>query len=147
MTVDFKRLKELVSIVDVAHLFGLVLKGRGVQLRGECPTCKTAGPRALAVNTEKASWYCFGARQGGDLISLAAHLTGKGQRESAEEIALKLNVDTSSDSSPIPNPKNPDVANLTDLRERLLKKADDTNPDYLEAALLCDELIDKLTAL
>ncbi len=107
MSVDFAELKTRVNILQVANLYGLDLKGKGSQLRGECIACKSGGPRALAVNTEKQSAYCFSIRKGGDLIWLASHINGTGQREAAEDVAKQLRLDTSP-QRPDPAPKEKD---------------------------------------
>lgn len=84
--VDFAQLKDTVSIGQVAQMLGLKLTQKGNQSRGPCPACQQGGDRALAVNTD-GRWYCFSAKKGGDSISLAAHITGKSQRDAAQQIA------------------------------------------------------------
>lgn len=141
-SVDFKALKEQVKIEQVVYLYKLPLRGRGSQLRGQC-TCG-GDPRALAVNTDKQSAYCFNTRKGGDLIWLASHVLGKTQKDAALDIASKLRVDTSSTVPPSPTP---DIALLSSLKERLESKASSDQPAYLEAAILTEELIAKLGEL
>lgn len=93
--VDFAKLKEDVKIEQVVQMLGLKMKANGAQLRGECPTCRSRGDRALAVNTEKngGSFYCFACKGdrkvsgSGDSIALCSHITGKSPREAAQQIA------------------------------------------------------------
>ena len=71
MRIDFKQVKQDVPIVDAIPLLGLDLQRRGDQWRGICPHCK-GSDRSLVITPGKDSWYCFDARKGGDVISLAA---------------------------------------------------------------------------
>lgn len=85
--VDFSELKRSVSIETAADYLSLAMRRSGDQWRGPCPACKSAGPRALAINTAKQSYYCFGQGRGGDVIALAAHVLGKAMKEAAQELA------------------------------------------------------------
>lgn len=71
---DFKALKERVTIEEAAHLLGLQLKRSADTLRGSCPACNSGGDRAIVVTPGKGVFFCFAAREGGDLIQLAAHI-------------------------------------------------------------------------
>ena len=71
---DFKTLKERFTIEKTAELLGLQLKRTGDALRGPCPACQSGGERAIVVTPGKAVFFCFAAREGGDLIQLAAHI-------------------------------------------------------------------------
>ncbi len=85
--VDFSLLKENISVDAAASYLGLVMRRSGDQLRGPCPACKSAGPRALAINTAKQSYYCFGQGRGGDVIALAAHVLGLPMKDAATQLA------------------------------------------------------------
>lgn len=84
---DFQSLKSHVRIEHVIPMLGLKMKDHQGQHRGACPVCKSGGDRALVITEVKASFYCFAAKKGGDVISLVSHIRGIGQREAAEEIA------------------------------------------------------------
>ena len=71
---DFASLKARLSIEKVAELLGLTLKQSGQALRGPCPACSSGGDRALVVTPARGVFFCFAAREGGDLIQLAAHI-------------------------------------------------------------------------
>jgi DNA primase len=71
---DFKTLKERFTIEKTAELLGLQLKRSGDALRGPCPACQSGGERAIIVTPGKGVFFCFAAREGGDLIQLAAHI-------------------------------------------------------------------------
>jgi DNA primase len=85
--IDFAAIKQRVKIEDVAAWLNLDCKVSNNQLRTACPACRTGGPRALAITPHKASYYCFAEGSGGDLIKLASHILGVGQRDSAQQIA------------------------------------------------------------
>jgi DNA primase len=85
--VDFAALKQQISISQVVQMLGLKMKQNGAQWRGECPSCRRGGERALAVNTDKQSYFCFSDRKGGDVIALVSHITGKSARDAAQQIA------------------------------------------------------------
>jgi hypothetical protein len=84
---DFATLKAQTKIEQIVHMLGLSGKQQGSQWRGPCTQCRSGGDRALAVNTDKQSYFCFSDKKGGDLLSLCAHITGKSQRDAAQQIA------------------------------------------------------------
>lgn len=85
--IDFAELKAQVGIAKVMQMLDLRMKQQGVQYRGACPACRSGGDRALAINTDKQSFYCFAQKIGGDAISLCAHIRGVSQRDAANLIA------------------------------------------------------------
>jgi DNA primase len=85
--IDFQELKETVKIEAVFALLGIALKPYGEQWRGPCPACKSGGDRALVVTPAKAAFYCFAAKQGGDVIALAAHVKAMAMKEAAQFLA------------------------------------------------------------
>ena len=92
--VDFADLKSRVSIEKVLDMLSLELAPRGAQLRGPCPVCRSGGERALVVTPSKQAFYCFGAKSGGDLIALVAHIRGVGPNEAANLIARHFGTGT-----------------------------------------------------
>jgi DNA primase len=84
MFIDFKEVKRLVSVERAMIYLSLKgLKAEQGSYRGECPSCKDSGSRALVITPEKESFYCHHAKKGGDVISLVAHLHGTSMKESA----------------------------------------------------------------
>jgi DNA primase len=138
--VDFARIKECVTVEHIAHMHKLALKGRGPQKRGECPVC--GGDRTLAINTDKQMAYCFPTKKGGDSIWLHSHLTGKTQKEAAEDLSFRFKIDDGRRDPSVEPFTNPDIVLLKALRDRLSQEAD--NPDYTDAAKIAQELVDKL---
>lgn len=70
--IDFPDLKARVSIEQAAQMLGLNLTKHGAQYRGCCPV-HSGGERTLVVTPQKG-FYCFAEKQGGDQISLVAHV-------------------------------------------------------------------------
>jgi hypothetical protein len=85
--IDFAELKDRLSIEDAIPKLDLRLKERNGQWRGPCPVCKSGGERALVVTPAKQAFYCFGAKVGGDVIALAAHIRDSGMKEAADYLA------------------------------------------------------------
>ena len=102
--VDFAALKSRVRIENVAAMLALDIKPRGAQLRAPCPACRSGGERALVITPAKQVFYCFGARSGGDLIALVAHVRGCGANEAATLIAQHFGTGTSTvpGTEPVP---------------------------------------------
>jgi hypothetical protein len=104
--VDFKVVKEQVSIEKAVTLLGLTMRKHGDSMRAPCPTCKAAGDRALAVSLNKNSYYCFAQGAGGDVIAFAAHVRGLSQRDAAVFLSggtvSTASTAHSSDRSPSP---------------------------------------------
>lgn len=84
--VDFKELKERVSITDGVSLLALSLNEKGTQLRGKCPVCG-GNDRSLVVTPEKGLWYCFTKKIGGDVIALVAHIRDCSVKDAAQWLA------------------------------------------------------------
>lgn len=81
--IDFASIKEEIPIDRAIAMLGLDMKEKNGQFRGECPTCKSGGPRALAITPSKNSFYCFGNQKGGDVISLVAHIRETSVKDAA----------------------------------------------------------------
>lgn len=119
--VDFAELKQRFTIEQVAEKLGLTLKRSGQTLRGECPVCKDSGHRDLAVTPGKG-FFCWRAKQGGDLIALVAHV-----REcDVKDAARWLDAGTSSRGTSVPSKKEPVPGTEGERGMKAL--------DYLEAA-------------
>ena len=85
--VDFKAIKEAVSIEDAANLLNLSLKKSGNQLRSGCPACKPDDERILVITPARGLFYCFDAKVGGDCIALVQHITGLDAKDAASYLA------------------------------------------------------------
>ncbi len=82
--VDFKALKDRVSIHQCMQMLGLQLRQHSSQFRGACPV-HGGGDRTLVVTPGKG-FYCFASSKGGDQIQLVAHVRECAPREAAEQI-------------------------------------------------------------
>ena len=85
--VDFKAIKEAVSIEDAANFLNLSLKKSGNQLRSGCPACKPDDERILVITPGRNLFYCFDAKVGGDCIALVQHITGLDAKDAASYLA------------------------------------------------------------
>lgn len=95
--VDFQAVKEAVSFGEAVSLLSLDLKKNGQsQWRGSCPVC--GGERSLVV-TDGRGYYCWGAKKGGDVIALAAHVLELGPKEAAQELAERAGIVPSRNST------------------------------------------------
>lgn len=88
-SVDFAELKQRHRIEDVLPILGIAFRKEGDKLRGHCPACvKDARSRpSLVITPAKDLFYCHEARQGGDLISLVAHVRRLKAKDAAIVIA------------------------------------------------------------
>lgn len=84
--VDFAEVKASHPIETLIERLGLTMTRRGEQYRGPCPVCQSGGPRALVITPAKQAFFCFAAKQGGDVISLAAHIRGETIKDAAHWI-------------------------------------------------------------
>lgn len=85
--VDFDKLKERLTILDAANMLGLAMTKRGDQYRGVCPICEGSKERDLVITPAKGVFYCFRAKEGGDLIKLASHIKKLPAKEAAQWLA------------------------------------------------------------
>ena len=97
--IDFAELKSRFTIEQVGQKLGLVLKQSGATMRGQCPACK-GGNRDLCVTPGKG-FYCWGAKQGGDLLQLIAHV----RQCEVRDAARWLDAGTSSRGTSVPSKK------------------------------------------
>ncbi len=77
--VDFRELKRLVTPYQYLRALGWFPRWRGATwCYGPCPVCARGGRRdlTLSVRLTGQGWHCHRCHKGGDVISLATHLTG-----------------------------------------------------------------------
>ena len=91
--IPFADIKSAVSIDQVMRLTEVDFKKDGKSLRAECPVHK-GGKRSLVVspneldkNGDKGCWYCHASSEGGDRISLLAHIRQTGQYVAFQTVA------------------------------------------------------------
>jgi DNA primase len=88
--VSFAEVKRAVSMEAVLSRYGLLadLVKKGRNLAGPCPFCNGTSARQFQVNLEKNAWYCFGCKQGGNVLDFVATR----EAVSARAAALKLDA-------------------------------------------------------
>lgn len=76
--VDYKRLKELVTIVMILDRYGITehLKQHGDELRGPCPLHHGEGQRTFHANTTKNAFHCFSCGKKGNILDFVAAKEG-----------------------------------------------------------------------
>jgi DNA primase len=107
--VDFKALKERVSIEEVLSYYGLLeeLKRSHDTLTGRCPIHKGNSTTSFKVSLSRNLWNCFGPCKGGNILDLVAQLENVEIREAALLIAERFSVQaakpTRARASPAPS--------------------------------------------
>ena len=101
--VDFKAVKQAVSILDVLHHYGLTetLTPKGEdKLVGRCPIHKGSNKTQFQVSRSKNAWYCFGKCQGGGgILDFVAQMENTDIRGAALLIADWFNINGTSDDA------------------------------------------------
>lgn len=83
--VSFAEVKRAVSIEAILGRYELLegLTRKGANLAGPCPFCKSKSARQFQVNLAKSAWYCFGCKQGGNVLDFVAKREGVSLRTAA----------------------------------------------------------------
>ena len=83
--VSFAEVKRAVRIEAVLARYGLLgtLALKGANFTGRCPFCAGASERAFRVSPEKNAWYCFGCKEGGNVLDFVAKREGMTLRQAA----------------------------------------------------------------
>ncbi len=86
--VPFAEVKRAVSLdVVLAHYELLAdMAKKGQNLAGPCPFCKGKSSRQFQVNLTKNAWYCFGCKQGGNVLDFVARREGVSVRAAAMKL-------------------------------------------------------------
>jgi DNA primase len=86
--VSFAEVKRAVTMEAVLTRYELLagLNRKGQNLAGPCPFCKGKSQRQFQVNLVKNAWYCFGCKEGGNVLDFVA----KREKMSVRAAALKL---------------------------------------------------------
>ena len=83
--VSFAEVKRAVSLEAVLEHYGLSegLTRKCANLAGPCPFCKGKSARQFQVNLVKKAWYCFGCKEGGNVLDFVAKREGVSVRTAA----------------------------------------------------------------
>jgi hypothetical protein len=90
--VDYRQIKEQVSIQMVLDKYGVKTKKSGKNHVSCCPIHDGTDPRQFSVNLEKGIWQCFGeCRAGGNILDLTAMMEfGNKEPSSIRRAGLRL---------------------------------------------------------
>src|SRR6478672_11868576 len=83
--VSFAEVKRAVSLEAILDRYGLWdgFTRKGANLAGPCPFCKGKSARQFQVNLVKNAWYCFGCKEGGNILDFVAKHEGVSVRSAA----------------------------------------------------------------
>jgi len=94
---DFEKLRNSISIVDVVKSYGIDLKKVGRQYRGLSPFNKETNPSFFVV-PDKNMFKCFSSGHGGDVIKFVALKENVSYVEAAKILCERYNIQTSEDN-------------------------------------------------
>jgi DNA primase len=83
--VSFAEVKRAVTMEAVLARYELLegLTRKGANLAGPCLFCKGKSQRQFQVNLVKNAWYCFGCKEGGNVLDFVAKREGVSVRAAA----------------------------------------------------------------
>ncbi|PWU12015.1 MAG: hypothetical protein C5B51_01680 [Terriglobia bacterium] len=84
--VDFRAIKQAVTIEQVLARYGVKLKRSGKELRGKCPIHQGEGTGTFHASTEKNAFQCFSCGAKGNVLDFVAAM----EHCSVREAAVKL---------------------------------------------------------
>jgi DNA primase len=86
--VSFAEVKRAITMEAVLARYNLseALTQKGKNLAGPCPFCKGKSARQFQVNLVKSAWYCFGCKQGGNVLDFVAKREGVSVRAAAVKL-------------------------------------------------------------
>lgn len=84
--VDFKAIKQAVTIGRVLDHYGIKLKKSGKELRGRCPIHQGDGQDSFHVSPEKNAFHCFSCQAKGNVLDFVAAM----EKCSVRDAGLKL---------------------------------------------------------
>jgi len=84
--VDFRAIKDVVTIKMVLDHYGIQLRRSGDELRGKCPLHKGEGDRTFHASVSKNAFNCFSCGAHGNILDLVAAM----EQGTIRQAALKL---------------------------------------------------------
>src|SRR5260221_6212630 len=84
--VDFKAIKEAVTLGQVLDRYRVKLKRSGKELRGHCPIHQGDGTDSFHANTEKNAFHCFSCQAKGNVLDFVAAMEKCSVRDAARKI-------------------------------------------------------------
>ena len=102
--VDFKVVKQTVSMQMVIDHYGVKMRRSGNELRGKCPIHKGEGTDTLHVNTEKNIFQCFSCKAKGNVLDFVAAIEQCKVRDAALKLASWYSLPRIPSSAPNSEP-------------------------------------------
>src|SRR5690349_16593926 len=84
--VDFKLIKQTVTLRQVLDHYSVKLKKSGQEFRGKCPIHKGEGTDTFHANVDKNAFHCFSCGAKGNVLDLVAGM----EQCSVRDAGLKL---------------------------------------------------------
>ena len=93
--IDFKALKDRVSLKDILDHYGILekLNQKGQSLRGKCPLHDGDNETSFSVSLEKNAWHCFGGCGGGNQLDFVSKRENVPVFEAAKKIVEWFSID------------------------------------------------------
>jgi DNA primase len=98
--VDFKAIKQAVTMEQVLARYGIKLKRAGKELRGRCPIHQGDGTDSFHASVEKNAFHCFSCGAKGNVLDFVAAMEQCGVREAALRLQAWFAVSTAAGAAP-----------------------------------------------
>src|ERR1017187_2717898 len=90
--VDFKAVKQSVTMEQILGRYGIKLKKSGKELRGRCPIHQGEGTNTFHVSTEKNAFHCFSCKAKGNVLDLVAAIEKCSVRDAGLKLQARFSV-------------------------------------------------------
>jgi DNA primase len=104
MWVDFKVVKQSVTIEQVLGRYAIKLKQNGKELHGHCPIHQGKGEESFRANTEKNAFQCFACHAKGNVLDFVAAMEQCSIRDAAMKLQEWFGIGSRHDG-PVPRGK------------------------------------------
>ncbi len=128
---DFEKLRNTISIVEVVQSYGIDLKKVGRQYRGLSPFKKETKP-SFFVLPDKNIFKCFSSGHGGDVIKFVALKEQVSYSEAAKILCDRYNIQLDEDNKSKTNPSYFKRQIASYLSKALLKNTDSACFHYIK---------------
>ena len=128
---DFEKLRNVISIVDVVQSYGIVLKKVGRQYRSLSPFKKETKP-SFFVLPDKNIFKCFSSGHGGDVIKFVALMEQVSYSDAAKILCARYNIPTDQDGKTKRDPLYFKRQIAIYLSKALLKNTESVGFQYLQ---------------